>query len=976
MVELRTPRKTSKASKMDANGETASLKKRKREPKEETTASQKRQRSKPKTQPAAANGNVDDTTDSQESTLFENKDLQTANGDLELTDASNTLTTRNTSAWKVSNPMGGRMLDIDPIFSLDERYLLITYNTSIQVYSTEDSLLVRRISLPITKLDSGAELSSPHIVASALSASAPEFLWVACSDGRIWHLNWATGEGAETPFTIDVKKVLDMTVESVDIRDKQEDVLFILQKLTKSSAQIVAYDLKALRKKTGKLIHTYDENPQLLRSAAGGRLIVAAAKETLHIGTLKSKGKTVKAVDDLEYAFHSFGVPDLVTCLDIRPTLQTTKKGGIEIQFVDLVIGCARGAIYVYGDLLSKLPGSATKGGPIQPRKLHWHRRAVHSVKWSEDGNYLISGGAETVLVLWQLDTGKREFLPHLSATIENIVVSPKGSSYALHLDDNSAMVLSTAEMKPTTYVSGIQSLVLSDKPSKESLVRRVWRSVDEISTPLITTSNPTNPSQIFLCVGNGQQASSTGNAPSTPLIQVFDVSSFQGVSKHPIARTNPTDTNMTSQGAPIIEPRVTKMAFSHDGKWLASVDEWQPPERDLEPLLTGSKTPCEVSRERREIYLKFWEIEAEDNSLQLVSRINEAHFTTESETILDVASDPISSRFASLGTDGVVRFWSPKLRRKDGLASTGPEGQQLRTWSCSRAVELPAYGQLEEAVEVSPKTPRSGALAFSEDGSVLFAAYGPSSGAVVVVIDTATGAIRDTIPDLSRGDIRGVEAVSSSLIILSEDLTVYDIVSDEVQYSFALKETSEAAKQMTHLAVNRESRSFAVAAPIPNSSQEKLKKGAKSELVVFSVDEEVPQLIQMFPQVITAVLPATNSAGFVAVDSAAQIWSITESGEQAQMLQPLADLNMEESASAVAPVDHAVEDGEASDEEMQDADADVGMEDDDYDVHQAVVAPQKLAEIFNAAPAFAMAPIEDIFNQVASLFSTRPSTI
>lgn len=266
------------------------------------------------------------------------------------------------------------------------RYLLITYNTSIQVYSTEDSLLVRRISLPITKLDSGAELSSPHIVASALSASAPEFLWVACSDGRIWHLNWATGEGAETPLTIDVKKVLDMTVESVDIRDKQEDVLFILQKLTKSSAQIVAYDLKALRKKTGKPIHTYDENPQLLRSAAGGRLIVAAAKETLHIGTLKSKGKTVKAVDDLEYAFHSFGVPDLVTCLDIRPTLQTTKKGGIEIQFVDLVIGCARGAIYVYGDLLSKLPGSATKGGPIQPRKLHWHRRAVHSVKWSEDG--------------------------------------------------------------------------------------------------------------------------------------------------------------------------------------------------------------------------------------------------------------------------------------------------------------------------------------------------------------------------------------------------------------------------------------------------------------------------------------------------------------------------------------------------------------------------------------------------------------
>lgn len=123
MVELRNPRKASKASKMEANGETASLKKRKREPKEETTtASQKRQRSKPQAQPAA-NGTADDTFDSQESTLFENKDQQTTNGDLELTDASNGLTTRDTSAWKVSNPMGGRMLDIDPVFSLDERFV-------------------------------------------------------------------------------------------------------------------------------------------------------------------------------------------------------------------------------------------------------------------------------------------------------------------------------------------------------------------------------------------------------------------------------------------------------------------------------------------------------------------------------------------------------------------------------------------------------------------------------------------------------------------------------------------------------------------------------------------------------------------------------------------------------------------------------------------------------------------------------------
>jgi NET1-associated nuclear protein 1 (U3 small nucleolar RNA-associated protein 17) len=68
----------------------------------------------------------------------------------------------------------------------------------------------------------------------------------------------------------------------------------------------------------------------------------------------------------------------------------------------------------------------------------------------------MISGGSENVLVIWQMDTGKKDFLPHLSGSVENIVVSPNGSSYVLHLDDNSAMIISTAEMKPTAYISGI----------------------------------------------------------------------------------------------------------------------------------------------------------------------------------------------------------------------------------------------------------------------------------------------------------------------------------------------------------------------------------------------------------------------------------------------------------------------------------------------------------------------------------------
>ncbi|KAL2140737.1 hypothetical protein VTI28DRAFT_3290 [Corynascus sepedonium] len=951
---------------MDVNGDTASLK-RKREPKDDPALSQKKHRRKSKNQENNATGGE----------IENGAALRRMDGDTELQDASSQALAEpvhgKPPSWRLSKPMGGRILDIDPIFSPDERHLIITYNTSIQVYSTEDSLLVRRIALPIPGSDGENEFASTHIVASVLSKCDNDYIWVACSDGRVFYINWTSGSGVKDPFRIEAKKVLDMTVDAVELGGKTEDVVLVLQRLTTSSAQVVAYNTKALSARKGKLLHTYDENPQLLRSVAGGRLIVAAAKETLHIGLLKAK-KFV-SLDDLVYRFVSFDVPDIVSCLDIRHVVRTTKKGGFELQSVDLVIGCARGGIYVYHDILSKLPGEgsgSSKAGLIQPRKYHWHRRAVHSVKWSEDGNYLISGGYETVLVLWQVDTGRLDFLPHLLASIENIVVSPRGSSYAVHLDDNSAMILSTAEMKPTMYVSGLQSLVLGDRPSKDSLVRRVWRPADEIATPLVAAINPQSPTHMCLCVGNGQQAS-LGGSLSTPLLQVFDISSFQGVTKHAIARTNPTEANITSEGVPITEPTATKLAFSRDGKWLVSVDEWQPPERDADVFLTGSKTPAEACRERREIYLKFWEVNAGDQSLQLVTRINDAHHVDQTEPIFDLASDPTSSQFATIGNDGAVRFWTPRLRKRDGLAATGPDGEPLRSWSCSRTVSLPLYEQQDDPVEATKNAPRSGAITFSEDGSILFAAFGPPSGALIVAIDTETGAIRDVVSGMFRGEVRALKSLGSSLIMLSEDLVVYDIVSDEVLHSYSLKETSEAAKRLTQLAVNHQSRSVALVAPIPNQNQEKLKKGVKSELVVFKVDDEEPQLIKAFPQLITSVCAAPSSSGFILVDSAAQVWSVTEGVEQAPMLQPLADLGVDAMAVGDSrPDELQLQEGEISDEEMEDADQDVDMEEED-DTHAAVVAPQRLAEIFNAAPAFAMPPIEDVFYQVAGLFSTKP---
>ena len=586
---------------------------------------------------------------------------------------------------------------------------------------------------------------------------------------------------------------------------------------------------------------------------------------------------------------------------------------------------------------------------------------------------------------MWQLDTERPDFLPHLSASIENIVVSPQGASYAVHLDDNSTMVLSTAEMQPTVYVSGIQSLAFNDQRAKDSLVRRVGQNFEGLTSPLTAIQNPVDPSQMLLCVGNGHQATVADGTQSTPLLQVFNLSSFHNVAKQAIARTNPADVNITSQGYPIVEPRVTQLAFSHDGKWLASVDEWEIPERDAEVLVDGSKTVSDIRDERREVYLKFWEIGSDANSLpslQLVSRVNDSHQTNFPETIFDLAADPVAWRFATVGGDRKVRLWTSRVRQRDGLVATDQGGQILRSWTCTQIVSLGdiqrhPHELAEELFDGQSRGLQSGALTFSEDGSLLIVALGGHSNAIYI-IDAQTGVILDKLHDLFKGQVRAVKALGSCIITLSEDLTVYDLVADELRYGVDLADISGVSLPLAHVAVNTISQTFALSVAVREDGKEKLKRGASSAFAIFSLDSRQPQIENTIPHVITSLPPATASSGFVFVDSAAQLWSVSEGPETASVAQPLADVHLDNEAdesASVQPTATALdlvngEDDAESDEEMGDARQGEDEEMEDYDVHPSVIAPQQLDNIYGSAPAWAMPPVEDLFYQVTALLS------
>lgn len=265
------------------------------------------------------------------------------------------------------------------------RYLLVTYDTSLQIYSVADSLLVRRIALPVVGANNGA----PYLVASALSQVDPNLVWLAASDGRIWRVDWTTGSGATDFFRTKAGVVHDLAVGHIKLNKTFTDVLFVSESLGKMS-KIVAYDPSDLKNPISHNLQTDSGKVSILRVANGGGVLVAVAGNTLVVGSLKMKG--FSSVEELVYDFYSIQLTDDLCSLSVRAAQKKSgskKKAAHDSNdtFVDVAAGSVRGAIYVYSDVLSQLQGKSKKGLDL-PKKQHWHRKAVHSVAWSTDGTF------------------------------------------------------------------------------------------------------------------------------------------------------------------------------------------------------------------------------------------------------------------------------------------------------------------------------------------------------------------------------------------------------------------------------------------------------------------------------------------------------------------------------------------------------------------------------------------------------------
>lgn len=179
--------------------------------------------------------------------------------------------------------------------------------------------------------------------------------------------------------------------------------------------------------------------PTGLSFSPSGAYLVAAAGHKVYVA-MSSSWKS---------GFTKYVSPERLTCLAFHPS---------EDYFAT---GDGKGNIRLWYCLNEQLAAKAVGVEKrTQTASLHWHAHAVSSISFTSNGAYLLSGGEESVLVAWQLHTGKKEFVPRLGAPIDTISLSqPKDNEeeYLIGLADATYVFVNAATLKVSRSYSRIK---------------------------------------------------------------------------------------------------------------------------------------------------------------------------------------------------------------------------------------------------------------------------------------------------------------------------------------------------------------------------------------------------------------------------------------------------------------------------------------------------------------------------------------
>jgi len=200
-----------------------------------------------------------------------------------------------------------------------------------------------------------------------------------------------------------------------------------------------------------------------LTVSSDGRYLVVASRFKLHVVNIATGSDAdLGALDEKDpLRFRTYLTTESLTCVAFHPT-----EGCI-------AAGDERGRITLWYCFGKNVDSPVTS-------VMHWHAHRVAALSFSADGTYLLSGGEESTLVIWQLNTGFKQFLPRLGSEIKHITISPDQSYYAVGLKDNSVSVIRSVDLQTKTVIQGLKFCMLLCCSSNRQLTVLFW-ALDQV---------------------------------------------------------------------------------------------------------------------------------------------------------------------------------------------------------------------------------------------------------------------------------------------------------------------------------------------------------------------------------------------------------------------------------------------------------------------------------------------------------------
>ncbi|KAF5104026.1 hypothetical protein DV451_001017 [Geotrichum candidum] len=611
------------------------------------------------------------------------------------------------SEFSISEITGGVLPFVRPIFTPSKKFIIILTSLELRVYLFATRQCVKSISLDTTDIVD-------------IYLNKDDKLWVARKTGLVSIIDLESKSiEKEINFDIPIIKIIDIVSE--------DRFIFLVGKL-KSTIKIVD-----LHKNIDEEAESFDT--QVIASVKHSRgWAISHSGKCFALSSLKDKIETIH-VGGLDNDYKLAG--------DIANVQRTRWSASLAVSNDGiLAVGSLSGVIDVYYNVFND------SGKHSQPHALKWHIDAVSALSFSLDNNYIISGGKERVLAFWQLETNRSQLLPRLNGDILSITVDSSNELYALYLSNGEMIVLSAIDLMSRLQVAGLNADFV------RLPARKKYKNVeDNYKVPDFTAPHYINP-----LTGHSYIPTASGSS-----IQIYDTVQDQQVSTFAIAST--IQTGKVRVEKQITDPKVKHVAFTKDGKWMATVDEYLPPQ--LEGLLSAND---------KQVNLKFWKYNQADGKWALTTRVAFPHGNGKS--ILDIVSADSSFHkghaFLTCCENGGIRLWRPEVLREIQTPKGAKNAAPTRHISWAVRKVLPPLASNSSGASI----------AWSSDSSMIILGFETT----LYVVDAASFEIVRVLPNILGSRVRWLKIVDSHLIVLAKTrLVVYDLVNSKCKWSIRL---------------------------------------------------------------------------------------------------------------------------------------------------------------------------------------------